>query len=51
MAAVAKELRTEFPLPTLQVDTTDDDRPELEAILAFVIGATTPGRLPAVPDT
>ena len=40
MAAVAAEMRTEFPLPTLEVDTTDGYRPDIEAVLTFVTGAT-----------
>jgi predicted kinase len=46
MAAVAQEMRTDFPLPTLQVDTTHGYRPDIEAILAFVTGASTTGRAP-----
>jgi len=35
MAAAAAEMRTDFPLPTLQVDTTDGYRPDIGAVLAF----------------
>jgi hypothetical protein len=39
MAVIAAEMRTAFPLPTLEVDTTDGDRPEIEDILSFVTHA------------
>lgn len=43
MAAVAAEMRIDFPLPTLEVDTTDGYRPDIEAILAFVTDARATG--------
>ena len=44
MATVAGEMRTDFPLPTLHVDTTHGYRPEIETILAFVTDASTTRR-------
>ena len=44
MAIVAREMRRDFPLPTLQVDTTHGYRPDIEAILAFVTDPSTTGR-------
>jgi len=38
MAAVASEMRTAFPVPTLEIDTTNGYRPTIEAVLTFVTG-------------
>jgi predicted kinase len=43
MAAVAEEMRTDFPLPTLEVDTTAGYHPDIEAVLTFVTDARTAG--------
>ena len=43
MAAVATKMRTEFPLPTLQVDTTDGHRLDIEAVLTFATEERTTG--------
>jgi hypothetical protein len=41
MATVAAEMRTHFPLPTLEVDTTEGYRPDIEDVLTFVTDAPT----------
>ena len=43
MAAVAAKMRTEFPLPILEVDTTDGYCPDIEAVLDFAIDERTTG--------
>jgi hypothetical protein len=43
MAAVAAEMRTEFPMPTLTVDTTDCYRSDIEAVLTFTTDPHTTG--------
>jgi predicted kinase len=41
MRTVESEMRTEFPTPTLHVDTTDGYRPDLDAIVDFAVTATS----------
>jgi hypothetical protein len=36
MSAVAGAMRTDFPVPTLHVDTSDGYRPPIDDVLAFV---------------
>lgn len=35
---VAREMRTELPMPVLHVDTNDDYEPRLDAMIAFATG-------------
>lgn len=39
MAAVAEEMRTDFPLPALEVDTTNGYRPDINDVVRFVTAA------------
>jgi len=41
MALVAEQMRTEFPLPMLRVDTTDGYQPDIETILSFITDGRT----------
>lgn len=38
MQQVAREMRTEFPVPVLHVDTTGDYEPSLDTMIAFATG-------------